>query len=153
MYGIVRCMFVNRRVKAFICKCAAVLLIGTSYHCAIEELISTLSTSILGGTPSSGDNGCGGTTCEHRNDSSQSHEHGQTHQLLVLKAEKASAALNKIFKVLISIIPLLFFLRRLPWQPNSVLLELTNPLHTPPEHLRDLIASLTFAPQAPPLPH
>ena len=145
-------MFLNRRVKAFICKVVAVLLIGTSYHCAFEELFATLSTSILGEATSSIDNGCVGTACEHRNDSSQSHEHGQSHQLLVLKAEKASAALNKIFTVLIAIIPLLFFLRRLPWQTNTVFLELTNPLHVPPEHLRDLMASLTFAPQAPPLP-
>ena len=145
-------MFVHRRVKASICKVVAFLLIGTSYHCAFEELFATLSTSLLGETYSSSDTGCLGTACEHRNDSSQSHEHGQSHQLLVLKGEKASIALNKAFTLLVAIIPLLLFLKRLPWRRNTVLLQLTSPLHAPPEHIKDLIASLTFAPQAPPLP-
>lgn len=148
-YAIFRFMFQNRRIKSFICQFIAFLLIGTSYHCAFEELFATISTSILGEAAPSRATGCAGTTCGHQDDASQAHEHGQSHQLLALKGDKASIELNAIS---IAIIPLLPFLILASRQSKTFPFQLRIPLHAPPEHLKDLITSLTFAPQAPPLP-
>ena len=143
-------MFFNDRIKSFLCIFLGFLIIGTSNHCAFEDLFITISNSIFGDSGSDLANSCAGGMCGHQDDdSSQSHEHGQSHQVLVVKVEKTSIDLSKIFFLLIPLLSLLIRVGGKATSSNQVIRKLFG---APPDQLRDFICSLSFAPQAPPLP-
>lgn len=144
-------MLFNRRLKSFFILFSAFLLIGQSYHCAIEDLIKGLPSSIHdhGDTNADFADDHEGGTHGHQDDSSQPHKHGEPHQTLALKVDNAAAALIGLF---FALIPLLTFLVRISRQSNTFILAMKSPPHAPSEPFKALLASLSLAAQAPPLP-
>lgn len=89
-------------LKIFSSGLAAFLIFAASNHCVIEELLGTFSQAIIEiDIAEHHDNHLGSSSQHTHDESSESHQHGQPHQLVIKQAER------NFFEMLLFFIPLI----------------------------------------------
>ena len=131
---------------------AAFLILGTSNHCAFEDLIASLSKSFFGAqTPDHLPNHLGSSSNHKHHDSSDSHEHGQYHSMAALNVGNRTVDFAKLAIVIAPLTFLLVFALGLSAPMKSLTAGSSFATGDPPGLSQRLVHSLILAPQAPPV--
>ena len=131
---------------------AAFLILGTSNHCAFEDLIASLSKSVFGAqTPDHLPNHLGSSSNHKHHDSSESHEHGQYHSMAALNVGSRVVDFAKFAIVVVPLTFLLVFALGLSAPKKSLIAGSFFATGDPPGLAQRLVHSLILAPQAPPV--
>ncbi len=151
MYDSLHTMTIKRRHSRLLALCFVFLVLGTSNHCALEDLFAFLSNKIISADVSQHHPNHLGSNSKHKHgDSSESHEHGSTHPIVALVYGRGIVNVAILLSVLVPLMFISVFGIRLRFlnQPARGTLPLT--IGSPLGYLRQFIFSLTSAPQAPP---
>lgn len=140
----------NRRYSVVMAMCMMFLILGISNHCVLEDLFVSLVSKSFGlELPNHVPNHLGSTSEHKHNDSSESHEHGQPHPVVVLNTQKSDVDFVTLVALLLPFTFLSVFALRSTLR-DAKTLGTVRPTGDPPGYLRLCILSLTSAPQAPP---
>ena len=130
---------------------AAFLILGTSNHCAFEDLLASLSKSFFGAhAPDHLPNHLGSSSNHKHHDSSESHEHGQYHSMAALNVGSRVVDFAKFAIVIVPLTFLLDFAHGFSAPMKSLRVGLSFTKGDPPGSFQRLVHSLILAPQAPP---
>lgn len=140
-------MLINKTIKSSICLVLALLFIGTSNHCAVEDLFTTISNSVSGEIQP--DHHSTPVNTHNHEESSGSHEHGQPHQLVSVQNQKTGADLVKIILIALPFSLIITLGNSFNLQMLQIKM-LPRPIFHQPEQLKEFISSLVLAPQGPP---
>ena len=141
----------EKRLNTWLSILMALLFLGASNHCIIEDFFVSFSGNILGSEINnlhSGD--LGHSSPYEQEESPKSHEHGQTHLIMVLNLDKAHLScwvlLGMFFILCPMVIYSLGFVVVLSCREISTFLKITGNFHVN----KSLIFSFNRNPQAPP---
>ena len=129
----------------------ALLFLGSSNHCVVEELFVSLGTGLFSlEAPSHLPNHPGSHSQHKHHSDSESHSHGQPHPILIFNTAKDAVDFDSFPGVWLPLTLLSIFVlhSKIDWKSKKVFLS--HGANDPPDCTIRSINCLTAAPQAPP---